>query len=71
MTAAKDGYVIIWQLTEQGPSTEEDSDPEDMFKFLEDCELSNPLTKAKWLTNNMVVASTTTGRLLVFSIENS
>jgi len=73
LSAAKDGYIIVWKLEvpELAAGESENSDKDDMFKFVEDCDFNQPLTKAKWLTDQCIIASTTTGRLLVFTTENS
>jgi len=73
LTAAKDGYIIVWELKEHQNEEGDDSnsDKDEMFKFLEDCDFNAPLTKAKWLTDKSIIAATTTGKLLVFTTENS
>jgi WD40 repeat protein len=73
LTAAKDGYIIVWELKEDvlEEGEEDNSDKDEMFKFLEDCDFNQPMTKAKWLTDKSIIAATTTGKLLVFTIEKA
>lgn len=64
LTASKDGNILLWTI-----EARDDDDDEDMLKFDSELDLKQPLTKAKWLSHNEILVSTTQGELMSVNVK--
>ena len=63
LSASKDGTIYVWNIL--GDS----ENPDDRLNYAADYNLGEPLTRAKWLTHNCIIATTTYGN--VYTLELS
>ena len=62
LSASKDGQIFVWSISGDEDSTE------DMMQYVADVTLDEPLTKAKWLTETCILASTTHGSVFLIKL---
>jgi hypothetical protein len=60
VSASKDGVVFLWTLNAMAVP-----DEEDMLQFQAEISVEDPLTKAKWLSENQLALTTVTGKIYI------
>jgi len=79
LSASKDGLVTVWSL-ETEKSEGEQVEPEindfkvsdtGLMKFQEEIDFKQAVTSVKWLSEKIIVASTTRGQVLVHEFDQS
>jgi hypothetical protein len=58
VSASQDGVVFLWTLNAMAVP-----DEEDMLQFQAEISVEDPLTKAKWLSENQLALTTVTGKI--------
>lgn len=65
VTASKDGTLMMWTL-----EARDDDDEDDMLKFDSELDMKSLLTKAKWLSHDEILVSTTSGELMSVIVKS-
>ncbi len=65
LTASKDGILMLWSID----TLANHSEGEDMLRFNSELNVKQPITKAKWLTDNQILIATISGELLAVQIK--
>lgn len=65
LTASKDGILMIWSINPLAVHENQ----EEMLVFRSEADLKSPLTKAKWLSENQVIAVTTQGEIFLIELK--
>jgi len=60
ISASKDGVVFLWTLNAMAVP-----DEEDMLQFQAEISVEDPLTKAKWLSENKLALTSVTGKIYI------
>jgi hypothetical protein len=58
LTASKDGAVFLWTLNAMAIP-----DEEELLQFQAEVNVDEPLTSAKWLSENEIAVATVTGKM--------
>jgi len=60
ISASKDGFVILWQV-----KSAEEANGDDLLHYVTEQDVGEPVTKAKWLTSESILVSTSAGSLFI------